>query len=318
MAAIATILTANIAIISTQRANAARAQEVLVPSTTSLPAAKPAFVLYGTADTPFAMPTVFAVRGDGNDLWPSSHLPVRTDQVLDGRVSPVDTPSARVVRGHSMVAFLDATGAIAFADPTGMVVRVLPAPPAFAFSAFGISPDGERIGVVRRTRTSTNESPALFVMDMLGQEVRLIARGDFRSVDWSHDGTRLAVVRSDGESDALWVYDVHDRTGLQITAGTTTTATFCGRTASVRPRATQPMWSLDDRQIAFLSNADHLQSLGRTFDVKVANADGGGGDVTAHRTPGDVCERIDGSSSLIRMVEYVSLFGWAKSANMAA
>jgi hypothetical protein len=316
LAAIATILTANIAIISTDRADAARAQQVLVPATTTMAGPEPAFVLFGTADTPFASPTVFAVRPDGSGLWPSSHLPIRSDQLLGGRAIPIDIPSARVAPNENTIASLDATGAIAFTNRRGIVVRILPPPPGSAFSAVAWSPDSAQIAVVRSPRGSSNS--ALFVMDVLGQPAHFIARGAFRSVDWSHDGTRLAVVRADGEGDELWIYNVHDRTGLQLTDGATTTATFCGRTAAqVRTRVGAPMWSPDDRQIAFLSNADHLPTFGQTFDVKVADSDGGGV-ITAHRTPNDACERINSSTSRMRQTEYVSLFGWVKSANMAA
>jgi hypothetical protein len=317
LAAIATILTANIAIISTQRADAARAQRVLAPSTTAAPAAEPAFVLFGTADTAFAAPTVFAVRGDGTNLWPSSHLPIRNDQLVGGRLSPVQTVSARVAPNANTIAFVDATGAIAFTNRAGIVVRVLPPPPGYAFTAMAWSPDSDRIAVVRAPRAATTASSGLFVMDVLGQPAHLVSRGDFRSLDWSHDGTRLAAVRADVDSDQLWVYDIEDSTGLQLSDGPSGTATFCGRTALVRPRAADPMWSPDDRQIAFLSNADHLQTFGHTFDVKVANADGSKV-VTAHRAPNDACERVAPATSQIRQGEYVSLFGWVKSANMAA
>ena len=317
LAAIATILTANIAIISTQRADAARAQQVLAPSTTEMRAAEPAFVLFGTTDTPFATPTVFAVRADGTNLWPSSHLPFRTDQLVDGH-AVMDTPSARVAPAESTLAFIDATGAIAFTNRVGIVVRILPPPAGYVFTSVAWSPNGEQIAAARMPRTSSpNGVPGLFVMDVLGQSAHLIARGEFRWLDWSHDGTRLAAIRAEVDSDQLWVFDVQELTGLQLTDGTTTTTTFCGRTAQVRPRAAAPMWSPDDQQIAFLSNADHLDTLGQSFDVKVADARGGGIGMV-HETPKDACERLNSSTSQIRPEEYVSLFGWAKSANMAA
>jgi hypothetical protein len=317
LAAIATILTANIAILSTDWADAARAQVLNAPATTMTTAVSADFVLFGKADAPFATPTVFAVRGNGTQLTPSAHVPVRTDRMLGARPLSDDTPSARVSPNGRAVAFIDNTLAIAFMNRSGVVVRTLPPPPGAAFAALAWSPDGTQLAVIRTPRADSRLAPGVFVLDMLGQRVHLVARGEFRSVDWSHDGTRLAAVRADDGADNLWVFAVRDGNPTQLTDGETKTVTFCGRTAQVRPRVSQPMWSPDDRQIAFLSNADHTATFGRTFDVMATNG-AGSGVLTVHAVAPDTCERLDATRSELRPTEYVSLFGWEKSANMAA
>jgi dipeptidyl aminopeptidase/acylaminoacyl peptidase len=318
LAAIATILTANIAIVSADWANTARTQNMAIPATTETSLPSSGFVLFGKADTPFATPTVFAVRSNGTQLSPSSQPPVRTDRLWGGRaVATTDAPSARVAPNGRAVAFIDDSRAIAFMNSRGVIVRILPPPPGSGFDAFAWSPDGEQIAVVRTPRTSTGGRPGLFVMSVLGQPVHLVAAGEFRAVDWSHDGTRLAAVRADAYADNLWVFAVRDGKATQVTDAQPTTASFCNHTAPVRVRAVQPMWSPDDRQIAFLSNADHAATFGRTFDVKVAMADGSDV-VNVHEAPVDSCERVSAASSELRPAEYVSLFGWQKRANMAA
>jgi hypothetical protein len=317
LAAIATILTANIAILSTDWANAARTQLLNAPATTQTTAVSAGFILFGKADAPFATPTVFAVRGNGTQLTPSAHPPVRTDRLLGSHPVSDETPSARVAPNGRMVAFIDNALSIAFMNSNGVVVRTLPPPPGAAFAALAWSPDSKQIAVVRTPRANSDVTPGLFVVDMLGQRVHLVARGEFRSVDWSHDGTRLAAVRVDTDADNLWVFDVHDGSATQATDYDSKTVTFCNRTARVRPRVLQPMWSPDDHQIAFLSNADHVGTFGRTFDVKAATADGNVV-VTVHQVAADACERLDATRSELRPAEYVSLFGWEKSANMAA
>jgi hypothetical protein len=318
LAAIATILTANIAILSADRATAARANGLAAfASTTATTQPPPDFVLFGKADTPFAAPTVFAVRGDGTALSPSSHLPARTDRMLGAKPMPASLPSARVAPNGQTIGFLDGPGALAFMNRHGRVVRILPPPPGYGFDAFAWSPEGDRVAVVRAPRTNTGEAPGLFVMSVLGQPVHLVARGEFRSVDWSHDGTHLAAVRVGASADELWTYELRGGKATQLTDGTPQATTFCSHTADVRPRVLQPMWSPDDRLIAFLFNDDHLDTLGRTFDVKVVTADGSD-TVTVHQAEADTCERVDASVSQLRPAEYVSLFGWVKSANMAA
>jgi hypothetical protein len=313
LAAIATILTANIAILSTDWANAAALD---APATTHATVVSADYVLFGIADTAVATPTVFAVKGNGTQMVPSAHLPVRTDRLVKGKQVAETTPSARVAPDGRSVAFIDNSSSIAFMTRSGVIVRTLPPRPGSAFAAFAWSPDGQQLAVVRAARATTT-TPGLFVVDMLGQRVRLVARGEFRAVDWSHDGTRLAAVRLDTHADNLWVFDVRSGAAKQLTDGQEKSVTFCNRSAVIRPRVMQPMWSPDDRQIAFLSNEDHVATFGRTFDVRAAHPDGTEV-LTVHRVPPDACERVSSTAAELRPAEYVSLFGWEKSANMAA
>jgi hypothetical protein len=317
LAAIATILTANIAILSTEWADAARAQLLNAPGTPHTTTVSGDYVLFGIADTAVAVPTVFAARGNGAHMVPSAHPPVRTDRLFGNTPLRDATPSARLAPDGRTIAFIDDSLSIAFMNRRGVVVRTLPPRPGSAFAALAWSPDGQQLAVVRTARANATTTPGLFVVDMLGQRVHLVARGEFRSVDWSHDGTRLAAVRVDAHADNLWVFDVGSGRATQVTDGEVSSVSFCSRTADVRPRAIQPMWSPDDRQIAFLSNEDHVATFGRTFDVKAANADGTEV-VTVHRAAADVCERVTSTLSEMHPAEYVSLFGWEKGANMAA
>ena len=222
LASIATILTANIAILSTVRVQAERAIAVAVPSTTQAAAATQDFVVFGKSDTPIASPTVFAVRGDGTQL------------------TPLSQPQGRP------------------AQTSG---------PRFAMS---------------------------------------------------HNGALLAKVRAGDAGDELWlVHVVGDVPPRLLAHFAPMDASFCGRSDVVAAQLQQPMWSPDDRYIAFLSNAKHLDTFGGSFDINVVDAQGGNV-VTAYEAPDATCDRIDASHSLVLPAEFVSLFGWAKSANMAA
>jgi hypothetical protein len=221
LASIATILTANFAILSAHRAQAERAIAVIAPSTTRAAGGAQEFVVFGKSDTPAAIPTVFAVRGDGADLMPSSQPPVRADQ-------------------HS--------------NPRGA---------------------------------------------------------------WSHDTALLAVVREGDAGDDLWLVRRSGGDPRQLTHFASADVAFCGRNGAVHTRVAQPIWSPDDRHIAFLTNVNHGATFGAGYDIAVVDVEGGNV-VTAYRSPADTCERVDSSTSVILPAEFLSLFGWAKSANMAA
>ncbi|MEY2474244.1 MAG: Dipeptidyl peptidase N-terminal region [Actinomycetota bacterium] len=222
LAFIATILTANIAILSADRAQAERAIAATLTSTTRVVAPpKQHFVLFGKTDTPVAIPTAFAVRGDGTELTPAS--------------------------------------------PSGS-----PATPA-----------------------ST-------------------ARGA-----WSHDGEMLAAIRKGDAGDDLWLVRRSGGDPRQLTHFAAVDASFCGRNGVAQTQLGRPMWSPDDRYIAFLSNANHLATFGVSFDIEVVDVDGGNV-VTAYQAPRDTCQRVDSSTNVILPAEFLSLFGWSKSANMAA
>jgi hypothetical protein len=133
----------------------------------------------------------------------------------------------------------------------------------------------------------------------------------------SHDGALLAKIRAGDAGDELWlVAVVGDTPPRQLTHFAPVEASFCGLSGVVPTQLRQPMWSPDDRFIAFLSNARHLDTFGASFDIAVVDA-AGGNVVTAYETRADTCDRVDPSHSLVLPAEFVSLFGWAKSANMA-
>jgi hypothetical protein len=221
LAFIATILTANIAILSADRAQAERAIAATLTTTTPAPAAKQHFVLFGKTDTPVAIPTAFAVRGDGTGLTPAS--------------------------------------------PSGAP----PSPPSTARGA------------------------------------------------WSHDGEMLAAIRRGDGGDDLWLVRRSGGDPRQLTHFAAVDASFCGRNGVAHTQLSRPMWSPDDRYVAFLSNANHLATFGVSFDIEVVDVDGGNV-VTAYQAPRDTCQRVDASTDVILPAEFLSLFGWSKSANMAA
>jgi hypothetical protein len=78
VAAIATILTANISILSTNRAQVAEFVAAQPTTTEPLPRA---VVVFGKTDTPLTQPTLFAARVDGSGLVPWSQAPTSADSV---------------------------------------------------------------------------------------------------------------------------------------------------------------------------------------------------------------------------------------------
>ena len=134
----------------------------------------------------------------------------------------------------------------------------------------------------------------------------------------SHDGTRFAAVLKSRFGFDLWVIPTDGSARVRLTHFATRprpSVTFCGETQPVKAIVMQPMWSPDDRSIAFLSNVGHLATFGHSFDILAVNVDGSGL-TTTYRAASDECVRIDKSHSESRPTEFISLFGWAR-ANMA-
>ena len=122
----------------------------------------------------------------------------------------------------------------------------------------------------------------------------------------SHAGTRAVAVYAGN----LWVLQRGARP-RQLTHFAPLDATFCGGSMQATPDIRNPIWSPDDTRVAFLSNAHHLRTFGTTYDVLVVDV--ARAQVrTAYRAAGAVCDRG------VHAVEFLTLFGWAKSANMAA
>jgi Tol biopolymer transport system component/predicted Ser/Thr protein kinase len=86
--------------------------------------------------------------------------------------------------------------------------------------------------------------------------------GNYRGIDLSHDGTRIAVHRHDGEGGDVWLIDT--------TSGATSRFTF-----EAAQDNSSPAWSSDDRQLAFASSRN-----GR-WSVQVKPADGTGSETRA-------------------------------------
>ena len=86
--------------------------------------------------------------------------------------------------------------------------------------------------------------------------------GNYRGIDLSHDGTRIAVHRHDGDGGDLWLIDA--------TRGATSRFTF-----EAAQDNSSPAWSRDDCQLAFASSRN-----GR-WGVQVKPSDGTGSETRA-------------------------------------
>jgi Tol biopolymer transport system component len=79
VAAIGVLLTANLTVLSIDRADAARRDAQAVARTTTSLAAQPdGRLVFGKSDTLLGAPTVFSVNPDGSDLEPSSLPPLQS------------------------------------------------------------------------------------------------------------------------------------------------------------------------------------------------------------------------------------------------
>lgn len=167
VAAIGVLLTANISLLSFDRAEDVRRTAVEVArTTTSIVPAPDGRLVFGKRDTVLGKPTVFSVRPDGSDLSPSSRPPTRTDQPL----RPIEWgENAHGVFSHDGTRFA-AVGrdvwVIRVADGeatrlTSNVTAVRPAHPVW-------SPDDAHVAFVWRDN--------IVVMDADGSDVRIAYR----------------------------------------------------------------------------------------------------------------------------------------------
>lgn len=211
-----------------------------------------------------------------------------------GRARPVIVASiATILTANMAVLSSDRANAERTHTPVYAMARVIA--PSRYFVVFGKS--DTRVG-----------RPTIFAVRPSGVGLKPWSRGTVADPQpaRSHDGSRAVAVH-DGN---LWMIQ-RDERPQPLTAFSAVDATYCGASATVEPEVRTPMWSPDDTQVAFVSNANHLRTFGATLDVLVV-------DVvtrsvhTAYASASEVC---DGG---IHRSEFVTLFGWAKSANMAA
>ncbi|HUR78643.1 MAG TPA: hypothetical protein VMZ22_11885 [Acidimicrobiales bacterium] len=253
VAAIGVLLTANISVLSFDRADAERriAQRV-ARTTTSMKPAPSGRLLFGKSDTLLGPPTMFTVDARGRQLTPSSRQPERTDQI----VGPF-----RVFRNAAGIAMAWSDGSHEHQLARGLVGE----------------PSVGRDGVVAFARRH-GEADDIVLLTLSNRRERVLTSGTYRSLAWSHDGTRIAATGKD-----LWILRVENGKAAQLTRNST------------ESRPTQPVWSPDDSHIAFVWRGNIVVMGGDGSDVAIA-----------HHPP-----------TAAGRTEYVSLFGWERD-NMAA
>lgn len=187
VAAISVLLTANISLLSFDRADAVRTAAAKVArSTTTVIAPPPGHIVFGKRDTVFGRPTVFSVRPDGSGLSPSARPPARTEQPLrniswgndsQGVFSHDGTRFAAVGRDVWIVRVEDGKAT----KLTSNVTSVRPAQPVWspddahiAFVWQGnivvMKADGSHVRVAYRAPTDVNEVEHISLFDWTAAE----------------------------------------------------------------------------------------------------------------------------------------------------
>jgi eukaryotic-like serine/threonine-protein kinase len=154
-------------------------------------------------------------------------------RVLASDSAAVYAPPAHVVfvrQGTLFAQRFDASRLAVAGDPVSLAGGVSSegAAPAFSVSATGI--------LTYRTGSGEEQQYAWF--DRTGRLIEAVGPpGNYRGVDLSPDGQRMAVHRHDGDGGDIWVFDPR---------GTTTRVTFDPSQDNL-----SPIWSPDGRRIAF-------------------------------------------------------------------
>jgi DNA-binding winged helix-turn-helix (wHTH) protein/Tol biopolymer transport system component len=118
-------------------------------------------------------------------------------------------------------------------DPVRIAESLLPA--AYVGKTFSVSRSG-----VLTYRTLVEEDRQFAWFDRTGRQIELVGEpGDYRGVDLSPDGSRIAVHRHDGKRGDIWVLEPQ---------GTTTRLTF-----DATQDNSMPIWSPDGARIVFAS-----------------------------------------------------------------
>jgi Tol biopolymer transport system component len=192
---------------------------------------------------------------------------------------------------------LDAIGLMA-ADGRGQEEFV--APRGCSYQSPSWSPDGRSIAAVRACAVDAAASSALVILPFEGAPVRTLAPAGYTWPVWSHDGQTIAAIR--GNPAQLWLVPVDGSPPRQVTYLVPTKGTLgCGvfGAAAYQPILGVPVWSPDDRLIAFPSTYRHGVDWdgAHIFDIDVVGTDGQGLTVVS-AAPHSPCRHVGQPESL--------------------
>src|ERR1700722_2519258 len=165
-----------------------------------------------------------------------------------------------------------------------------------------VSPNGDRMVFLRK-----NEIWSIPLDDNAKPSQLIHAKGEAGQLRWSPDGSKLAFVSTRGDHAFIAVYNV----GAQ-------SITYLDPRVD---RDSEPVWSPDSKQIAFIRvPASPLafgprRSASRPWSIRIANADSGNGSELWHASdgPGSVFRDMDAGSQLFWGAGDRIVFPWERT-----